>query len=336
MPQLDTSLCNSLMRQQSVDDDPLLDQHLDERVGDERLGTVVVHLVGFLGSDDLVPVLASRGLAVRHTSSRDMPAGGDETLDALLQDGGGHDDSEEDVLAPLELDLPRELGLDTIRLGEVPDLEGDDIGQVVLGEIGANLGDELGRNPAHIQGRRTLGELERYDAILAEFEESGVHVVGVGLLDDSGLGPSEPFETDVGLEANSPDREGAVGMESVDAEDVAHAVVLDDLEQSLHVNNVLVLKTGLIPNVGKGIVPATQLISTDEATRSAGEAELDVQVSSDLHIGSAKDLSEASDGHGVENLDSCGGHCCRGVFGQEEEQASGVESERRAGSFALL
>ena len=125
----------------------------------------------------------------------------------------------------------RGLGLDTIGLGEVPDLEGDDVGQVVLGEIGANVGDEVDRNLVHIEGRRTLAELERDDAIFAELEESGVHVVGVGLLDDSGLGPSKLFETDVRLEANGPDGEGTVGTESVDAEDVAHAVVLYDLER---------------------------------------------------------------------------------------------------------
>jgi hypothetical protein len=103
-------------------------------------------------------------------------------------------------------------------------------------------------------------------------------------------------------------------MSSVDAEVIAHAVELDDLEQGLDMVDVLGLKRGLVPDVAQAVVPATQSVSTDEATRSARGAALDVQNLRGVHINRVKDLSKASDSQRVEGLDVCGGHGCRIVF----------------------
>ena len=219
--------------------------------------------MGVLGPLDLEPVGAWVRLTVgldsaRSTSDRDSPASADEFSSTGLEDGGGHDDGEVDVLTPLDLEFGGGLGVDAVTLGEVADLEGDDVGQVVLDEITTNVGDELGRDLGHVNRGRTLSEFEGDDALIAKLEESSVNVGDIELLDGSGLGPSETV-AHAGLETNGPDREGAVGVERVDTKDFGHAVVLDDLEESLDVNNVLVLKSGLVANVRKGVVPAKQV-----------------------------------------------------------------------------
>jgi hypothetical protein len=96
IPRLDASLSNSLIpwwRRQSDDDDSLLGKLLDEQVGSEGFDAIDVDPVGVLD-----PALALGGLAVRLTSGRDVPARRDELSDTRLQEGGGHDDGEVEVM----------------------------------------------------------------------------------------------------------------------------------------------------------------------------------------------------------------------------------------------
>ena len=109
-------------------------------------------------------------------------------------------------------------------------------------------------------------------------------------------------------------------MSSVDAEVIAHAVELDDLEQGLDMVDVLDLKRGLVPDVAKAVVPASYTVSTDKATRSASGVALDVQNLRGVHINRVKGLPKASDGQRVEGLDVCGGHGCKIVVGKQEER----------------
>jgi len=70
-----------------------------------------------------------------------------------------------------------------------------------------------------------------------------------------GLGPSEPVDAKVSLETNGPDGDGIVTVSSMDAEVVAHVVLLNDLEQGLDMVGVLGLERGLVPDVAKAVVP---------------------------------------------------------------------------------
>ena len=264
--------------------------------------------MGVLGTGDRKPVLPFGGVALRVTSGRDVPARGDELFDTRLQDRGGHDDRETEVLAPVDLHFSGGLGVDAITLGEVPDLHGDNVGKVVLGEIAGKFGDELGRNLRHVNRGRTLGELERNQAVLADLKEGGMHLGGVGSLYDSGLGPGEAVDAHVSLETNSPGWDDVVAMSSVDADVVAHVVALDDRKQGLHVLNMLVLETGLVPDIGKAVIPATQSVSAFENVRGA---ELDIQNLRGGHISLLKRLPKASDGQRVEGEDVCSSHGCR-------------------------
>jgi hypothetical protein len=146
----------------------------------------------------------------------------------------------------------------------------------VLDEIAAKVGEEPGRNLGYVNRGRTLAELERDQVVLAKLEEGGVHLGSVGLLDGNGPGPSEPVDAHTSLEANGPGGDGLVAMSSVDADVVAHVIALNDSEQGLDMFGMLVLETGLVPDVGKVVVPATQSVSTFEDARLVRGTELDI------------------------------------------------------------
>ena len=131
------------------------------------------------------------GLTVRLDGARDGPASADELSRTGHKEGGGHDDGEGGVLAPLDLDPRLGLGVDAGTIGKVANLEDDEVGQLVLGDIGGELGDEGGRNLGHVDRGRTLGELEGNQAVLADLEESSMHLGGVGILDGGGWAGSK-------------------------------------------------------------------------------------------------------------------------------------------------
>lgn len=65
------------------------------------------------------PVSTGVGLTVGIDCARDVPTSADEVSSTGLSEGGGYDDGEGGVLAPLVLDLRLGLGVDAGTLGKV-------------------------------------------------------------------------------------------------------------------------------------------------------------------------------------------------------------------------
>ena len=105
--------------------------------------------------------------------------------------------------------------------------------------------------------------------------------------------PRRQSGDDDALETNGPDGDGIVTVSSMDAEVVAHVVLLNDLEQGLDMVDVLGLERGLVPDVAKAVVPATQSVSTYEATRLVTGPALDVH---DPETGSCRPREGPSQG----------------------------------------
>ena len=168
----------------------------------------------------LVPVRTRSRLGVLRIGARGVPARGDRVRDSLGHPIEGQDDVEAlgglSGGAPNHIQLGRALvALGTCR-GIVLDLDSDEVGQVVLGEILGDVDEELRGDVLVLQGRRVLGELERNQGVALHLEEGGMDLVLSEKLVVDGGGPSPVHASDAGrgsLEANRHLRDRVVAVE---------------------------------------------------------------------------------------------------------------------------
>lgn len=128
----------------------------------------------------------------------------------------GQDDGEAFGGAPNHVQLGRALVGPGTWLGIVFDLNGDEVGQVVLGDILDDVDEELRGDNLVLQGRRALGELERNQGAVLDLEEGGMDLVLGEKLAVDGCGPSPVHTINArrgSLEANRPLRDRVVAVE---------------------------------------------------------------------------------------------------------------------------
>ncbi len=208
----------------------------------------------------LVPMLTRArpfGVALRIVAPG-VPARRDRVRDSLDHPIEGQDDGEALGGAPNHIQLGRALVVPGTCLGEVFDLNRDELGQVVFGEILSDVEDELRGNILSLEGRGALGELEWNQGAALDLEEGGVNLVLSEKLAVDGRGPGPVHAVDArrgSLKANRLLGDRVVTMKRVNTKEVAHAMFVDDGEHVLDVLGVRALKPHLRLDGGKPIIP---------------------------------------------------------------------------------